>query len=172
MPGFPILSSSLEALPGLFPACPHLFFDSRNQNWTQYSKCGLTIAEQSGKIILSLLVIPLLIQSSNLLACFATAAHLSPIFSCLSTRTPRTFSTELFLGWVDSSLCQTPGICFPRCRTLYFSLLNLIRFYIAHSSSLPRSSCRTALAYKVLISPLSLVPLANFIRVHLNPLSR
>lgn len=104
-------------------------------------------------MILSLLVIPLLIQSSNLLACFATAAHHSPIFSYLSTRTPRTFFTELFLGWVDSSLCQTPGICFPRCRTLHFSLLNLIKFYLVHSSSLPRSSCRMALTYKVLISP-------------------
>lgn len=135
--------------------------------------CGLTSAEQSGKITsLSLLVIPLLIESSNLLACFATAAHHCPVFSCFSTRTSRPLSTELSLSWADSSLCQTPGICFPMCKTFHLSLLNFIRFYLAHSSSLPRSSCRMAHPYSVLVPPPGLVSLANFIRVDLIPSSR
>lgn len=56
--------------------------------------------------------------------------------------------------------------------TLYLSLLNFMRFLLAYSSSLPRPSSRVALPSKVSTFPLSLVSLANFIKVFLIPLSR
>ena len=121
---------------------------------------------------LSLLVIPLVMQPSSLLAFFATAAHCSLTLRWLSTRTPRFLSTEVLTSQVDLSLCYTPGSWFPTCKTLHLSFLNFIRFLLAHSSSLSRSSCRVALPYKVSTSALSLISLENFIRVHLVPSSR
>jgi len=110
---------------------------------------------------------PLLRQPSILLAFFASAAHCSLTLSLLSDWTPRSFYTELLPLWVDPSLCCTPEFCFPQCKTLYLSLLNFIRFLLAHSSSLSRSSCRVTYPSKVSSSPLSLLLLANFIRVYL-----
>jgi len=104
---------------------------------------------------------PLLMQPSVLLAFCATAAHCSLILSLLPTRTPRSLSTELLLSWVDPSLCFTPRLCFPRCKTLHLSLLNFTKFLLALYSSLSRSSCRVALPSKVSTSPLSSVLSAN-----------
>ena len=113
-----------------------------------------------------LLVMPLLMQSSILLAFFGAEAKCSLIL-ILSTRTSRSLSAELLSSWVDPSLCCTLGLCFPRCKTLHLSLLNFIMFLVARSSSLSRSSCRVARPSEVSTSPLSLVSSTNFIRVHL-----
>lgn len=98
---------------------------------------------------------------------FAAAAQSSLILSLLPPKTPRSLPTELFPSWAGPSLCCPPGLCFPRFTTLHLSLLKFTRFLIAHPFSLCRSSCRVVLPSKVSNSPLSLVSLANFIRVHL-----
>jgi len=110
-------------------------------------------------------------QPSILLAFFAAAAYCSLLLSLMSTRTPRSLSTEMLHCQVDPSLSCTPVLCFPSCKTLHFSMLHFIRFLLAHSSSLSRSFCRVALSPTVSTSPRSLVSLANFIRVSLIPSS-
>lgn len=75
---------------------------------------------------------------------------------------PRSLSTQLLSIQVDLILCCTPGSCLPRRKTLHLSLLNFIKFLIAHSSSLYRCSCGASLLSKGSTSPLSLVSLTNF----------
>lgn len=41
---------------------------------------------------------------------------------------PGPFSTELVPSWEDPSMCCSPALCFPRCKTLHLSLLNFISF--------------------------------------------
>lgn len=118
MSGFPDLWLSPWLFSGPFPPCPWFcgFFAYQGPKLNtedQYCRCGLTSAEWDKlRVIFSLLVMPLLMQSIVsviLLAFFAITAHCSLTGSCSFTRTPRSLSTELLLRQVHPSLCCTPG---------------------------------------------------------------
>lgn len=111
-------------------------------------------------------------QPIVLLAFFATAVNCLLILSLLSTKAPSSLSTQLLPSQVDSSLFCPPGLGFPRCKTIHLSLLNIIRFLLAHCFSISRSSCRVAVPSEVSTFPHSLVSLAKFIWVRLMPSSR
>lgn len=66
-------------------------------------------------------------------------AHFWLMSSSLSTRTPRSFSTELLSSQPVPSLCCCRGLLHPRCRTLRLPLLSVLRLPSAHFCSLPRS---------------------------------
>ena len=111
------------------------FWCSKDQNWTQYSSCSLASAEESGIMTSSLLVMPLLMQPGILLACFAAAAHCSLMLSLLSTKTPRSLSTELLPSQVDPSLCCTPGMSSKSKHTwhgLMFNGLNVLKISFSY----------------------------------------
>ncbi|XP_053934087.1 AP-3 complex subunit sigma-2 isoform X2 [Cuculus canorus] len=118
-----------------------------------FQEC-LTSTEETGIMTsVSLLAMSLLVQPHVLWPCFAAAAAACSLtWSLVTNRTSRALSTQLL-----PSLCCTPGLCFPRSKTLYLSLLNFIRFLLASSSSLSRSSCRVSIPSKVSTSLLSLV---------------
>ncbi|KAK4827750.1 hypothetical protein QYF61_021221 [Mycteria americana] len=70
------------------------------QNRTQCSRCGLTSAEQRGRITsLDLLAILLLMQPRIPSAFFKGRVHCLLIFNLVSTRTLRSFSAKLFSSW-------------------------------------------------------------------------
>lgn len=71
---------------------------------------------------------------------FATRTCCWLMPSLPSTSTIRSFSGELHL-----SLCYWRGFLLPRCRTLYLSLLNFIRFLLAHFVVLYTSLWNSAL---------------------------
>lgn len=123
---------SLWLFSGPSPACP---------SGTQHFKCSLANTEW-GKYFFICAGDALVDAAQHPVSCLAAAASCSLMVSCLSTRNPRSVDTELLLRWVDTSLCCTSGLCFSRCKTLHLTLLNLIRFLLAHSSSLCRSPCR------------------------------
>jgi len=90
------------------------------QNWTQYSRWGLTRAEQRGRrTSLDLLATLLLMHPRIPLAFLATRAHwwLMVIFS--STSTLISLSTELLCSRSALSLYWCMGLFLPRCRTLH-----------------------------------------------------
>lgn len=94
-----------------------LLFYSRDQNWAQNFRCGLTSAECGGMgSSLFLLVMPLQCSPA---CCWlsAAAAHCSLRLN-LSTSTPSPFSTELLPGLVGPSLCCT--LCFLVCLGLLY----------------------------------------------------
>lgn len=111
---------------------------------------------------LSLLEISLLMQSSILLALFATAAHWPLRLSCLSPRCPGPF----------------PQSCSPTCAAFLVSVFPDARWYIclhwrsllAHSFCLSMFSCRVVLPKCP--APFGLVSSSHLIRVHLIPSSR
>ena len=106
------------------------------------------------------------------LAFLAARAHCWLMVNLLSTRTPRSLSTELLSSRSTPSLYWCMGLFLPRCRTLNFPLLNLIRFLSAQLSSLSRSRSKAAQPSGVSTTPLSLVSSANLLRVHSNASSR
>lgn len=107
------------------------FLYSRDQNWTQYSKCGLKITEQRGiTTSLSLMIVSLLIQPSILLAFFYTAAHCSLKLNLLSTRTLNIFH------WTASQTSTSqpvlhPWIMFPLVQVFTFVLVELHRIHFS-----------------------------------------
>ena len=69
------------------------------QNWTQYSSCGLTSAEQRGKISsIDLLPVLCLMQLRIPFAAFAARSYSWLMFNLVSTRTSRPFSAKLLSG--------------------------------------------------------------------------
>lgn len=72
-------------------------------------------------------------------AAFAARVYCRLKFNLVFIRTPRAFSVNLLSSWVAPSIYWHMRLFLPRCRTLYFSLLNLTRFLSARFSSLLRS---------------------------------
>lgn len=103
MAGFPVLWSSQF---GPFSASPHLFGIAGTK--TECSAPGVAWQVQSGIIksgsSLSLLVMPVLVQPRFSVAFLAGAAHCSPILSLVSTRTPKSLSTQLLPSHAGSFL--------------------------------------------------------------------
>lgn len=78
------------------------------------------------------------------------------MFSLLSTNTPWAFSEQLLPNHTDTlspSLNQCKELVYLWCRTRHLSLLNFMRFVLAHSFSMQRSSWRAALPTSILIVP-------------------
>lgn len=101
------------------------------QDWTQHSRCGLSIAEQSkGVTSFSLLAFLLLIQLTMLLV-FSTRMHCWLMFCLLYVRTCKSLSASFFpvghtavcSGALRYSSSQDAGFC--------ISLLNFSRFLLA-----------------------------------------
>jgi len=89
----------------------------------------------------------------------------------LLTTTPQSFSV-LLLPWNFSpSLYIYLRLPRPKCKTLHFALVNLIRFTRAHLLSLSRSLWMASLPSAVSTTPLSFMSSANLPRVHSFPLS-
>lgn len=108
---------------------------------------------------LSLLVMIFLMQLRILLALFAAESDWLLIWNLLSTRTPRSLSTELLSsGWIPACAVL---LGYHRCRTSHLSLLNFI--ILAHPSSLSSSSRWLSQSAHFLTWVCS----AKFIRVHL-----
>lgn len=72
----------------------------------------------------------------TLLAVFVVRVH---FWIMVSLRTSRAFSINLYSSWLLISLYQCLVFFLPRCRTLYFPLLNGVRLLLYHFSSLVRS---------------------------------
>lgn len=70
--------------------------------------------------------------------------HCWLVFNLVSTRSHRSFPDKLLSGWVDPSIYCCWELFLSRCRTLYFSLLNFVRFLSAHLSIQLRSSIEKA----------------------------
>ena len=110
------------------------------QNWTQYFKCGLTNAKKrESSASLDLLVTFLLMQPKILLAFLSTGAQHCFMLNLVSTRTPRSFSAKPLSILLTPSIYLCIELLFPRCRTLHFIFLNVMRFLSHHFSSLLRS---------------------------------
>jgi len=88
------------------------------------------------------------------------------MLSFSSTRTPRSFSSGLPSRTAPSRLYICLGFLWPKCKTLHFAVLNLIRFTQAHLSNLLRPLWMASLPSTVPTTPLSLVSSANLLRVH------
>ena len=81
---------------GLSLEVPCLSVNWGAQTWTQHSRCGLSIAEQRGRITsLDLLATLFAMYPRIRLAFWATRSHCWLMTNQLPTRTPRSFSTEL-----------------------------------------------------------------------------
>jgi len=109
------------------------------QTWMQYSRWGLTGAEQRERIIsLTMLSALLLMQPRIQLALWATSAHywLALIFSF--TRIPKSFFTGL-LSVSSPSLHTYLELLQLNCNTLHLALLNFIRFMRTQFLVLSRS---------------------------------
>lgn len=96
---------------------------SGDQNYTRCNSWAwpaLSIVQFISETSLSLLLMPLLMQPSIVLAFFTAAAH------CLlmATETFRSFSTGLLSSQVDPSLSCIPGLCIHRYKTLHITPLN------------------------------------------------
>ena len=137
------------------------------QNWAQYSKCGLTSAEQRGRITtLHLLAVLCVMQPRIPFAFFAARAHSWLKFNLVSTGTPSAFSAKLLYRWVSPSVCWCLGLFVPRSRTLYFPMLNFMRYLSAHFSRMLRSLGMTAWPSHLSATPLMSVQSAYLLRVH------
>ncbi|KAK4823457.1 hypothetical protein QYF61_002293 [Mycteria americana] len=95
------------------------------QNWTQHSKCGLTSAEQKGRITsLHLLATTLLMRDHllqpNLLAFFSTKMHCWLMCNLVSTRTPRGAFQP-----VSPHCVLVPGVIPPQGQHFAFPLVEL-----------------------------------------------
>ena len=130
------------------------------QSWTQYSRWGLTRAEQRGRITSLDLLATLLMQPRTRLALRAASAHCQLMSSLSSISTPKSLSAELLSIPSSPSLYWYRGLPRPRCRTLYLALLNLMRFTQAHLSSLSRSLWMASRLEEAFL--LSLTSLARF----------
>lgn len=82
-----------------------------------------------------------------------------------STRTPRSFSTELLSRSAPTLYCSM-GLFFPRCRSLHLPLFNFRLLFSVHLSSLSRSFWRSQ-GIQVLATAPSFVSSANLLRRHL-----
>lgn len=85
-----------------------------------------------------------------------------------SIRTSRSFSAKLLSTEEATITHWCMGMLLPRCRTLQFSLLNLMTFLLTHL----RSFWMAALPSTVTATPPSLVSPANLLRLHSAPSSR
>ena len=109
-PGFPSLSSQERCSSPLIILAPLSWTPSSistsfshwgAQNWAQWSRCGLTSAEQRVRILsLDLLAILCPMQPMLSLTFFAAWAHCWLMFNLVSTRTPTLFLPSCFsVGW-------------------------------------------------------------------------
>ena len=80
----------------------------------------------------------------------AARAHCWLMLSFSSTRTLRYFSARLLTRTAPSSLYIRLGFFRPKCKTLHFAMMNLIRFTQAHFSSLLRSLWMVSLPSTIL----------------------
>jgi len=83
------------------------------------------------------------------------------MFSFSSIRTPRSFSAGLLSRSSFPTLYTYKRVFQPKCKTLYFAMLNYITFTQAHLLSLSRSFWITSLLPNVSTAPLSLVSSAK-----------
>jgi len=107
---FPSRLIIFVALHWTLPSLSTSFLYSRDQSWTQSSRFGWV--EWGNDFISS--GDALVDATQHPAGFFAAAVHCSLILSLLSTRTPRSLSTELLPCQVDPSLCCAPGLCFSR----------------------------------------------------------
>ena len=141
------------------------------QNWTQYSRCGLSTAVQRWRITsLDLLVMFYLMNPRIPLVFLAAWAHCWLKFTTVPTRARSAFSARL--GGTEHALM--PGVAAPQVkfRTLNFPLLNLIRILPAELSSLSTFFWTAAQPSDVPATPPSFVLPPNLLRVHSAPSSR
>lgn len=99
---------------------------------------------------MNLLPVLLLVQPRMLLAFLAARADCWLMFSLLSTKIPRSFSTALLPSCLVPSLYYCQGLFLPICRASHLSLLNFPRFLLAHSSSLFRSLWNATLPFSII----------------------
>ena len=95
------------------------------QNRTQEAKCGLSRAEQRGRIISFSLLTTLFVMYRMRLAFWAIRAHCCLTASLLPARTPSSFSTEQLSSRSAPHLYRFMRLLLLRCETLYLLLLNL-----------------------------------------------
>jgi len=99
------------------------------------------------------------------LAFLETRAHCWIMVNLSSTRTPRSLSTELLSRRSAPILYSYMRLCLPRCRTLHLPLLNFIRLFSTHLSSLSRSCWMAAQPSGVSATHPTFVSSANLLRV-------
>jgi len=129
------------------------YLNCGDQNWTQYSRCSLTSAEQVGMIMpLSLLVMPLWLQPRARFAFVAAVVFCGLMVSLWSTGIPRVLRGGCGGSPNTLILACCPGPSAGLCTCL----LNFLLFLLAHSPSLSRSLCNLALSSDVSTSPPSL----------------
>lgn len=114
----------------------------------QYFRFGLKSTENSGILTsLSLLMLSLLMHPASSWLSVLQQHIVHPWELADHQDSQVSFHKNVSQMSGSHSLCSTPGLCFPRYKTL--RLLNFIRFLLACTSSLPRSSCRAVLPSKV-----------------------
>lgn len=134
-------------------------------SWKQYSRCGITSAEQRWRITsINFLAILCIVQPRLLLAFLSVRACCWLMFNLVFTRTPTSFSARLHCSCVAPNTCWCLGLFLPRYRTLHF-LLNIMRCLSAHFSSLWRSIRMTVQPSRVSAAPSSFVSLENWLRL-------
>lgn len=113
----------------------------------QDCRCSLRSAEERGKITLFNLSAVLLTQPGRPSLLPGHTAGLCPACHVPASSGPSQQSSF--------PICVIAGVFFlPHCRTLYLSLLNFIRFLLAHFFVLYRSLWQSALPQSILADPL------------------
>ena len=85
------------------------------QKYPQHSRCGLTSAEQRGRITsLDLMATLPLMQPRIPLAFLVARAHCWLTLNLVSTKSPSSFSTKLLPSWSAASIWGCLGLFHPR----------------------------------------------------------
>jgi len=133
------------------------------QAWTQYSRWGLTRAEQR-ETITFLTLLPLLFwhNPGYCRPYWLPSAHCWLMSSILSTRISKSFA----MGLPSMSSFPSTGLPWLKYNILHLVVLNLIRFTWDHFSSLSKSLWMTSLSSFESTAPVSLVSSAKLLRMY------
>lgn len=136
------------------------------QNWTQDSRCDLTSAELERKDQLSQPASNTLLNAAWDAICRLCSKGTLLTQVQLSVHQDPLFSVKLLSSWVALSIYWYMRLFLPRCRTLYFFLLNFIRFLSTHFSNLLICLWMAAQPSGISATVFSFVSSANLLRVH------
>lgn len=132
-------------------------------NWTQYSRWGLTKAQERGRTTsLDLLAMLFLMHPGTPFVFLATKAHCCWLMDNLSIRIPRSLSSELLSSRSVPSQYWFLGLFLPMCRALHLLLLNFKSFLFSTSPAWldPSEGQHSAQGYQPLL------PMAGALSLH------